>query len=980
MINMRFLFVAAVAVMLLAFHKGEAQEKMSRYVNPFFGTAGHGHTFPGATLPFGMVQLSPDTYDNDYDWCSGYHDSDSSIMGFSHTHLSGTGCPEYGDILFMPTTGPVKLNPGSREHPTEGYRSRFKHTNEKAEPGYYSVYLDDYSITAELTATLRTGFHRYTFPESNAANIIIDLTHGIGDKCLNAGTTIVNDSLIEGFRRSTGWNHDHTVYFAARFSKPFSASGVFSDGVLSESVRTAESKVLKAYVRYTMDKGETLLIKVGISHVGIEEARNNLDAENSGWDFERVKSDATTAWEKELSKISVEGGTEEQKTSFYTSLYHCLIAPNTFSDADGHYIGMDKKIYKSPAPVYTVFSLWDTFRALHPLLTVIDRKRTEEIVHTLYLKYKESGQLPIWELAGWETNCMIAYHSIPVIFDAYKKGIIKADIDSIFEAMKASADNNAFGVKSYIQHGYAQAEEVRESVSKTLEFAYDDWCIAMMAKDLGRLADYERYIKRSLAYINLFDGATGFMRGKNNGVFISPLNPDVQTSCYTESNAWQYAFFVPHDMHGLIDLFGSRKNFADKLDGLFQLKSKVPSKSTGPGIIGYYAHDNEPCHNFAYLYNYIGEGWKTQELVRKIMNDFYTAKRDGLPGNEDCGQMSAWYIFSALGLYPVCPGTNEYVIGSPIFKKAVLHLENGKDFIIQAPNSSVNNKYVQSLKVNGKASAAAFISQTDIQNGGEITFDMSDLPNKAWANDKESFPYSLSKGSRVSTPYIQPDENAFLDSLTCELHCRTEGAELHYTLDGSEPARNSPLYRTPVTIKNNSCLQAKGFKDGCENSIVSTMQFSKVIPAEAKVVNGLMPGLKYQYFEGSFSNTGELTKGIMKESGRVDVPSIHNAKLKENFGFIFEGYIKVPVDGIYNLYTESDDGTVLYIDGKLVIDNDGGHPAELRYSPVALKAGLHEYRLLYYQGIGDAVLHAGIQCPCSKAEIIPGEWFFSPDN
>jgi len=968
-------FFSLLAAMTFA----QVKEKPVNYVNPFIGTGGHGHTFPGATVPFGMVQLSPDTYDNEWDWCSGYHITDNSIMGFSHTHLSGTGCADYGDILFMPTTGAIKLIPGSRENPTQGYRSRFKHENEKATPGYYSVLLDDYKVKVELTATTRAGFHKYTFPKTEEANIIIDLTHGIGESTLNAGMKIISNTEIEGFRRSHGWNNDHTVYFVAKFSKPFNAHGLSLDGKINTTSNTAEGKTLKGYLRYSTTEGEVVLVKVGISHVSIEGARKNLDAEIKGWNFAKVKTAAEATWEKELSRIAVEGGTNDQKTCFYTALYHSFIAPNVFSDVDGRHRGMDGKVYQEKGfTEYTVFSLWDTFRALHPLFTLVEQKRTNDIINTFYSKYKESGLLPVWELASWETNCMIGYHSIPVIYDAYKKGLRGYNAEKLFEAMKHSAEQDAAGLKSYKELGYVESDKTSQSVSRTLEYAYDDWCIAMMAKDLGKQADYERYSKRALSYRNLFDGTTGFMRAKVNGNFVTPFNSYAVTGDYTEANAWQYSLFVPHDLNGLVNLFGSKEKLANRLNELFTTTSKLEGHEQNDisGLIGQYAHGNEPSHHMAYLFNYVGQGWKTQEMVRKVMDELYLPKPDGLSGNEDCGQMSAWYVLSAMGFYPACPGTNEYVIGSPLFKKVTINLENGKKFVINAPNSSKDNKYITSVTKNNKPYEKAYIRHEDILKGCTFTFNMSNTPNKNWATSENDAPYSFTTKKQVSVPFSTTDETMFLESTTTTLGCSTDGVSIYYTTDGTTPSKNSNLYTAPIKIDKTLQLRFIAYKDGYEQSLESSASFKKATFVEPQNIAELTPGLNYAYYEGYYDFTTKLKNLTPKKTGITDIPSLKPAERVENYGLIFTGYINIPQDGIYTFFTNSDDGSVMFIDDQRVVDNDGPHSSTFASGKVALKAGYHSFKALYCQGVGPSILEISVEYGGNKMQLIPKDWFF----
>jgi predicted alpha-1,2-mannosidase len=710
------------------------------YVDPFIGTGGHGHTYPGASLPFGMVQLSPDTRLEGWDGCSGYHFSDSIIYGFSHTHLSGTGCSDYGDILLMPTATNPTFNNGSEGE--NGYSSSFKKENEIAKPGFYKVYLDDNKVDVELSCSKRVGFHKYTFDEEDTVNVILDLVHR--DVLRESDIIKIGDNKIEGKRISSAWAKEQHIYFAIEFSQPIqnmygqvrNKKDYFVDS-------DAKDPLQKAIFGFRLDKSKELLVKVAISAVSTEGAWKNMEAEIPHWDFEKVKNEAKEEWNKELGKIKVEGGTESQKTIFYSALYHSMLAPNLYSDVDGKYRGRDLQIHEADGfDYYTVFSLWDTYRGEHPLLTIIDEKRTNDFIKTMLKQYEEGGALPVWELGANETMCMIGYHSIPVIADAYMKGIRNFDAELAFEAMKHSANINHLGISEYKTFGYIPANLEHESVSKTLEYAYDDWCIAQMAKELGKTEDYEYYIKRAQFYINIID-EDGFARPKMNGSWLYPFDPKEVNIHYTEANSWQYSFYAPQDVSGLMKMKGGKEKFIENLDQLFAESTETTGREQADitGLIGQYAHGNEPSHHIAYLYAYAGEPWKTQEITRRIMDELYSNQTDGYCGNEDCGQMSAWYVLSAMGFYPVCPGSNEYVIGSPIFDKVTIQLENGEEFVIEAKNNSKENKYIQSCTLNGNEYQKSFITHEDILKGGTLSFEMADEPNKEWCSNK-GFPVS----------------------------------------------------------------------------------------------------------------------------------------------------------------------------------------------------------------------------------------------
>lgn len=651
-------------------------QNFSRYVNPFIGTGGHGHTFPGATVPFGMVQLSPDTrIDGSWDGCSGYHYSDSVIYGFSHTHLNGTGVSDYGDIMLMPTMGKASLE-------SKAYSSKFSHKNEQASAGYYSVKLLDDNILAELTATKRVGYHQYTFGNSGQANIILDLNHR--DMLLNGEVRILNERTVEVYRQSEAWATNQQVFARIEFSKDVKISRELYDGVKVTSDKTAQpasytGRKLALAFSTNVKKGEKILVKVALSPVSFEGAEKNMAAEGSPDDFIKTKKDAEALWDTQLSKIEVKSQDHDKLTVFYTALYHLFTQPNTYQDVDGRYRGRDNQIHTATHGYYTVFSLWDTFRAAHPLMTLIERKRTADFINTFIRQYEEGGKLPVWELSANETECMIGYHSVSVIADAMAKGIQGFDYEKAFQAAKNSAMQDIFGLNSYKKNFYISVEDEHESVSKTLEYAYDDWCIAQMAKMLGKKDDYAYFMKRSQSWKNLFNPQTGFMQPRKNGNWLQPFEPREVNNNYTEGNSWQYSFFVPQDVDGLIAAHGGKEKFEQFLDGLFS----APEKTTGreqadlTGLIGQYAHGNEPSHHIAYLYNYLGKPEKTAEKIKFILDNFYKNAPDGLIGNEDCGQMSAWFVLSSMGIYSVTPGKPEWQTTTPYFDEVKIYLEDG---------------------------------------------------------------------------------------------------------------------------------------------------------------------------------------------------------------------------------------------------------------------------------------------------------------
>ncbi len=752
--------LAAVVLTFAAWQAGNSAqvEDFAKFVNPFIGTGGHGHTHPAASLPFGMVQLGPDTFNEGWDWCSGYHYSDSSIMGFSHTHLSGTGVGDMLDVLVMPVVGDLRSEPGSRDKPGSGYRSRFSHARETAQPGYYSVVLDDYGVKAELTVTERAGFHRYTFPKSDQGHILVDLNHRYmsgSSRVLEAGIKIVDYSLITGFRRVRCWAPDRHLYFAMRFSKPFLAAGIIKDGRRYSNMKEAEGTDLKAWFDYRTSAGEPLLVKVGLSGVSVAEALANLAKEIPDWNFERVRAAARSVWNGELSKIQIEGASPAQREIFYTALYHSMLAPQLFDDADGSFRGLDGRVHPASGfHNYGTFSLWDTYRAAHPLYTLIERERVPGMIRCLMAMTEESPQktVPIWPLAGNETGCMIGYHAVDVIAEAYVKGFRGFDAEKAFGLMRAQAMMDDYrGLGYYKKLGYVPSDMEAESASKTLEYSYDDWSIAQVARGLGKTEDYGLFLRRAANYRNLFDPGTGFIRPKtSNGEWAAPFDPKKTSTTnrwrdFTEANSWQYSWAAQHDPKGLIMLLGGREKFIAKLDQLFlqstEVEGEVPVDMTG--LIGMYAHGNEPSHHIAYLYNYAGAPWKTAERVREIIRKMYLTGPEGLPGNEDCGQMSAWYLLSALGFYPVDPASGNYVIGSPTFRGATLDLGGGRKLRILAQNVSETNKFVQSASLNGKPLARSWFSHKEISSGATLVLKMGSAPGKDFGVAEADVPPSM---------------------------------------------------------------------------------------------------------------------------------------------------------------------------------------------------------------------------------------------
>ena len=854
--NLSIIFVLIITISASA----QRKKDYTGFVNPFIGTGGHGHTYPGAVVPFGMVQLSPDTRLTGWDGCSGYYYSDTTVYGFSHTHLSGTGVADLCDVLFMPTTGEAKFK-------NTAYQSGFKKKNETASPGYYKTHLDKYDIDVELTATTRAGVHRYNFPSTTEANIIIDLQHR--DEVLDSWIEVVNDHEIRGYRRSKSWAQDQSLYFYAKFSKTFKTYGIAGNDTLQPGKNKLQGKNIKMFVRF--DNPGEVIAKVGISSVSTDGALKNLDTEVPGFDFKKVQKEAKNLWNNELAKIEIEGGgptaatqREPQNTSpttgyntqtgayrqppqkrpvivdyakikqtiFYTALYHALVAPNVYSDVDGQYRGMDQKVHTAEGfNYYTVFSLWDTYRAENPLLNLIDRKRTLDFIKSFLAMYEQGGLLPIWPLASSETFCMVGNHSIPVIVDAYAKGIRDFNAEEAFTAMKAAVNRIQYGLDSYRKNGVVLSDDEPESVSKNLEYAFDDWCIAQMAKMLNKTADYKEYIQRAQYWKNTYNNQNGFMQARANGGWYAPFEPTEINNNYTEGNSWQYSFLAPHDIEGLMARMGGKAAFEAKLDELFTTDSKLSGRQQDDvsGLIGQYAHGNEPSHHMAYLYNFTDSPDKTQLYVSRILREEYNDKPDGLSGNEDCGQMSAWYVMSSLGIYNIAPGQQQFQIGTPQFDKAVINLENGKKFTILNGGASISRAdiYLQGMNLNKKSYSKLFLNYDDIANGGEFEVFTGRLPNKIFVQDLEKPTAKITDNLIVPNPYIIALSKTFKHPFNAEIKDADEAAKIYYTVDGSTPTANSTLYTAPIKISTNTTIKAIAMEDG-KTSFVATGSFSKI--------------------------------------------------------------------------------------------------------------------------------------------------------
>jgi len=730
--NYGFVFISIFLLLNCGSKQIKKPFKRTTFVNPFIGSDGLGNTYPGATTPFGMVQLSPDIGIPGWDRIAGYYYQDSIISGFSHTHLSGTGAGDLYDILVMPTNSRFKSR--IKENNFKPF-SKFSHDYESASPGYYSVNLLDFGIKAELTATSRTGIHKYTFPQDSLSQIHIDLGYSLNwDSPTDTYINVVNNSTIRGYRKSTGWAKDQRIYFEITLSKPFKSYQLFTNDSLV--VSSAKGKNTKIILNYQTSEKEEIILKTGLSTANIQGAHTSLIVEAPHFNFERYQRSADSLWENELQKINIETPETNKKEIFYTMLYQSMLAPTLLSDCNGNYKGANGEIMQAKDyHRYDTFSLWDTFRAAHPLYTIIQPNRVSHMVKSMLAHYKETGLLPVWSMQGNETNMMIGYHAVPIIVDAYFKGIRDFDIKTAYEACKASANDSSRQIDIYKKLDYVPVDEHPEnwSVSKTLEYAFDDWCIAQFAKDLKKEEEYQYFMKRSENWKNVYDSISTFMRPKlANGKFIKDFVPKNYTPFFCESNAWQYFWSVQHNIEGLISILKGKENFEKKLDSMFNLSpllgDKLPIFSTG--MIGQYTHGNEPSHHVAYLYNYVDKPWKTQEKIKEILETQYQNSPAGHCGNEDCGQMSSWYLFSSLGFYPVNPAQGIYNIGFPIFDKAVINLENGNHFFVIVENNNSGFKYIKSMILNGKKLKRNYITHNEIMQGGTLVFIKSELPNK----------------------------------------------------------------------------------------------------------------------------------------------------------------------------------------------------------------------------------------------------------
>jgi len=838
-----------IAIVFVACSCSDQEANNLDMVDPMIGTDGTGHTFPGATVPFGMVQLSPSNDFKGWAWCSGYHYQDSVLKGFAHTHISGAGLTGLGDFLFMPTTGEPKLLPGSEAEPETGYRSRFSHKRENASPGYYQVHLDDYDIRVELTAGRRSGYHRYTFKKEGAGNVIIDPTHSVGEAVIDAGVEFLSDTELRGFKKSTGdAGTPRTVFFYARFSKPFSAKGVYENGRLVKEKEKVNAPDARAYVRFNVEKGEKIEAGVALSFVNQKGAEENFEHETAGYSFDEALKNARDLWKEKLEKFDIEAQSKEDERTFYTAVYHSYISPNLIADVNGNYIIEGEKYGEDPDH-YSTFSTWDTYRALHPLFTIIDNKSNARFVQSLVSRhFVQKVGLPLWEFIGHDNKCMIGYNTVSPMVEAVLKNNEGVDAEKVYEAVTAAA-NNTDPSKSSVVYGlngmegylkmYRVPGEINTSVAKTTEQNYFDWCIAQLAKKLGKMEEYEYYKTRSLGYRDLFHPehkklwpkyASGKWRAMDTTSWY-----DYEMN-YVSGNIWGYSSYVPHDVSGLSNMIGGPGAFAHWLDDVFSdtvtLKGKKHVDISG--FIGKYGHGDEPSHHMTYLYNYTGKPWKTQEKVRRVMRDFYSDEPDGLVNNEDLGQMSAWYVFSALGFYPVNPCGLYYDIGSPRVEKGTIHLENGKSFTVIARNNRENNVYIESATLNGEPFNRNYITHEEIMQGGVLKMTMGPEPNMERGITGQARPASsveltgTSKSERVvPAPFDDKKRFVFEEQTEVKLSCLDPEATIHYTLDGSSPDQSTERYTAAIRLTEQTTIKAIAVREGWTPSVVMEQTYVK---------------------------------------------------------------------------------------------------------------------------------------------------------
>ena len=931
-------------------------KEVIQYVNPFIGTEEVGHTYPGAVAPFGMVQLSPDTRTEDWSACSGYQYTDTMLYGFSHTHMSGTGGADLGDILFLPLTGGFDAT-----YLKEKKRMGMLKAGEKAAAGYYAVKLTN-GVLAELTATSHCGVHRYTYPDDERS-LLVDLSHYLKkEKIHELELKQISDTEIQGKRFTSGWVSNQPVYFVARFSAPIRKINGWCDGKLAYATELQGTDI-RAILEFESGN-DPIEITVGISATGYEGAQKNIDAEMPVPQFDRALRQVVENWNKEMGRIDISGATEDEKIIFYTALYHTMICPNLFSDVDHQYRGMDGKIHQGKSPHYTTFSLWDTYRAVHPLYSLLYPDFNANMMQSLVEKGEQYGRYPKWELWGGDTDCMIAFHAISVLGEAIMKDLGGFDYEKAYQIAKKTYQSGIDQFPLYEKYGYIPCNETgRKSVSKTVEYAYNDWCMAQIAKKLGHTEDYEFYLKRSGNYRNLFDGETGFLRGRDNkGKFPEGFSGNYMDENFTEATPWQYRHYVPHDIKGLANLLGGRDSLAYSLDALFAADTAILGRRLPDvtGRLGQYAHGNEPSHGTAFLYAYSSEPWKTSALTKKIIECFYQNKTNGLCGNDDCGQMSAWYVFASIGMYPMCPGSDEFILTAPEFDETTIHLTNGKKFTIKVKGNR-KDMYIDKISLNGKEIDRNYIKYKEIMDGGELVYVLTDKPNTKRAISENSLPYSMTEENKASMPYVVSNILYFPEECSVVLKVRNPNAKIYYTLDGSEPDEHSALYTGPFKLNESATIKAVAYAEGKTRSEVMWRKAIKADYLPGKQVNPTRKGISYAYYEGKMKSTADMLKMKPVRTGicaAISFNELHPAD--DHFGVIFKSYIKLDKKDVYEILVRSDDGSVVFIDGIPVALNDGSHSTAWGSGKIALDAGFHELEVRYMEDTDWQELRVGL--------------------
>jgi len=992
-------FFTLLGILLITGCRLVSTEKMAvDYVDPFLGTSScRWMLFPGPAMPFGMVKLSPDNTD-EWTMDAGYEYEIESIAGFGHVHSW-----MMGSFLCMPTTGEIKINPGTKDDPDAGYRSRFSHDNEKASPGYYAVLLDDYGIKAELTATTRGGFQRYTFPDNDNVHILFDLEvpEEGQPEIIHASVRKISSSEIAGtIYRIAGWN-EYKLHFVAHFNRPFETMDGWTGGIIKRDIgdiTVNENMDIGALVNFSTKKDRVVMMKTGISYVSIDQARLNMEREMDefGWDFDAVHQNARATWNQLLNKIKIEGGSEAQKVKFYTNLYRAYSSRTIFSDVDGKYVDMCENVQQlddPDAPVYGCDAFWNTFWNLNQLWSLVNPDIAEKWVNSLLEIYDRGGWLSKGPGGIEYSSIMVASHEIPLIVNAWQKGIRNFDGEKAYQAMKEIQTRPARAhdcggyvgnrnLQTYMDIGYVPADE--GPVSNTLEYAYDDWCVAQMAKSLGKEDDNKYFMNRSQYYRNVFDRESGYMRPKEaGGPWTQEFVPVVKAigkedsfggKDYVEGNAWQYSWFVPHDVPGLIALMG-REEFNSRLDAGFE--------DSKPLFVSQFVnHSNQPNMQAAWLFNYSGKPWLTQKWVREILEHYYgPGPVDGYPGDEDQGQMGSWYVMSALGLFQMDGGASVdpvYEIAGPVFEKVTIQLDEnyyeGKEFIIEAKNTSQVNKYIQSATLNGKSLDSYWFYHSELVKGGKLVLEMGPEPNYQWAANAEP-PHSYGLDPLITPPYLGTAEKLFLEKAEVSIKCDTKGADIYYTLGGRQPDKQARIYTGPFTINKTTTIKMIASK-GDKASLPATAILKKTLFRQSVEPGTVEPGLLYHYYTGIFRMVNDFAEKEPAKEGIISNFTIEPRESETFFGFDYEGYLKIPEDGLYTFYLKTNDGGKMYLAEELIIDNDGLHPAVERTGTLALKMGYYPVVVKYFQEGGTNMLKVSWKGPGIEKQEIPGSVLF----